>query len=59
MQTKTGEFHIHRTGDNNWKTCKLVGSIIDTENDIKRQKSLSMAALKNLCHIFYSKRIKT
>ena len=54
--SKTEEFHIYRTGNDKWKTCKLVGSIIDTENDIKRRKSLSMAALKKLRHIFCSKR---
>ena len=57
--SKTEQFHIHRTGNDKCKICKLVGSIIDTENVIKRRKRLSMAALKKLHHIFCSKRTET
>ncbi len=33
-QHKTEDYDITRKGDNKWKTCKLIGSLIDTEKGI-------------------------
>ena len=41
----------------NWKNCKLLGSILDTENDIKRRKILTIDAMKKLNNVFNSARI--
>ncbi len=40
--TKTEEFDIERGGDESWKKCKYIGSLIDTEEDIKQSKQLLM-----------------
>ena len=32
--------------ESSWKSCKLLGSLIDTENDIKRRKSSSSSSTK-------------
>ena len=36
--------------------CKYLGSILDTENDIKRRKTLALVAFNSLKHIFESRR---
>ncbi len=33
-KTKTEEFIVKRSGDDSWKKCKLLGSLLDTEEDI-------------------------
>jgi hypothetical protein len=43
-EAKTEEYTIKRGGDEKWKKCKYVGSLLDTEEDIKRRKQLAMAA---------------
>ena len=35
-----------------WKRCKLVGTLLDTEKDIKRRKILAINAAKNLHRFF-------
>ena len=37
-----------------WKKCKCLGSMIDTENDIKRKKGLTYDAMKKLGKLFRS-----
>ena len=41
----------------NWKCCKLLGSLLDTELDIKRRKILTIDAMKKLRTVFNSSRI--
>ena len=54
--SKTEEYKISRINcDNNWKKCKLLGSILDTKNDINRRKGLAIAAAQNLNQIFNNK----
>ena len=45
-ETKTEDYNIKRNGENSWKNCKLVGSLLDTEKDIKRRKQLAMCAFQ-------------
>ena len=53
--SKTEEFKIKRNGDNTWKSCKLLCSLLDTQNDIKRRKGLAISTINNMKHIFYGK----
>ena len=41
---KTEEFCVGTEGNHEWKTIKYLGSILDTEKDIKRRKGLSIGA---------------
>ena len=48
-ETKTENYIICRQNcDNAWKECKLLGSLLDTELDIKRRKELAVDAAKKL-----------
>ena len=40
-----------------WKQCKLLGSLLDTESDIKRRKILTIDVMKKMENIFRSARI--
>ena len=52
---KTEEYHITRNNnDTNWKNCKILGSLIDTKNDINRRITLAITAYKTLNNIFKS-----
>ena len=54
-ETKTEEYEIKRKGNVEWKECKFLGSLINTEEDIKRRKALAIAAINKMHHIFYDK----
>ena len=41
-EEKTEEFTIKRNGEETWKKCKLLGTLLDTEEDIKRRKVLTI-----------------
>ena len=43
----------------NWKSCKCLGSMIDTPTDIKRRKSLSIEAMNKLKQVWRNKRVST
>ena len=32
--TKTGRYHVRKTSETNWKKCKYLGSLLETEHDI-------------------------
>ena len=57
--TKTEKSDINRISDchNSWKKCKLLGSLSDTKEDIKRRKGLAIDSLKTLENIFNSKHV--
>ena len=54
---KTEEYIIKRKGDESWKDCKLLGSLLDTDNDIRRRKGLAIGAINTMKHLFYSNKI--
>ena len=54
--TKTEGYVINRE-NSNWKNCKLLGSLLDTVEDMKRRKTLVITAANNIEHIFKNKRI--
>ena len=56
---KTEEYIVTRNGNDDWKKCKLVGSLIDTSTDITRRKSLAIAAYNQLKYILESRKVNT
>ena len=44
--TKTEEYVIFRGGNGSWKKCKLLGSLLGTDEDITRCKGLAVAAIR-------------
>ena len=56
-EAKTEEFSVIPNGNDDWKKCKLVGSLLDTSEDIKRRTSLANTAYCNLKTVFLSNRI--
>ena len=46
---------MKRKGNVEWKECKFLGSLLNTEEDIKRRKALAIAAINKMHHIFYGK----
>ena len=58
-ESKTEEYTITKNNkcDNKWKKCKLLGSLLDTTEDMKRRKGLALAAITSLKHIFNNNRI--
>ena len=39
-KSKTEKYHISRTSDTKWRSCKYLGSLLGTEEYIKRRKGL-------------------
>ena len=56
-ESKTEDYEIIRQGNEKWKNCKLLGSLLDTEKDINRRKILAIDAFKTLNQIFDSRKI--
>ena len=55
-ESKTEEYTIKRANcDNRWRDCKLLDSLLDTQNDIKRKKVLAINAANKLKHLFLNK----
>ena len=50
-KTKTEEYTIKRNGKIDWKSCKYLGSLLDTEEDIKSRKALAIATYNKLKNI--------
>ena len=40
-KSKTEKYEVKRNGSEEWKKCKYVGSLLDTEHDITMQKELA------------------
>ena len=52
-EEKTEEFTIKRNGEETWKKCKLLGMLLDTEEDVKRRKVLAMNVVNSMKEIFF------
>ena len=53
---KNEHYEINKTSENNsWKKCKILGSLLDTTEDIKRRKVLTTVAMKSLHYIWTSR----
>ena len=53
-KSKTEKFHISKYGDSKWKSCKYHGSLLGTDEDIKRCKGLAHDSYKTLEKILES-----
>ena len=40
-KSKTEKYHISRTSDTQWRSCKYLGSLLGTEEDVMRRKGLA------------------
>ena len=56
-ESKTEEYSISKTSNPEWKKCKILGTILDTEKDINRRKILAIDALKCITDITKSSKI--
>ena len=52
-EEKTEEFTIKRNGEETWKKCKLLGKLLDTEEDVNRRKVLAMNVVNSMKEIFF------
>ena len=52
-EEKTEVFTIKRNGEETWKKCKLLGTLLDTEEDVKRRKVLAMNVVNSMREIFF------
>ena len=53
-ETKTEEYTITRNWDDSWKKCRLLGSLLATQNYIYR-KSLTITSINKIKNVFYGK----
>ena len=51
------EYEVERNGNNDWKKCMLVASLIATACDINRRKGLALAAYNKPMYILEARRI--
>ena len=58
-QDKTEQFTIITRNNNEWKKCKYLGSMLDTSEDIKRRKGISISAANKLRTLFCHKKLTT
>lgn len=54
-ENKTEYYKIKRKGNDNWKSCKYLGSLLDTELDLRRRKQLSMVSFRKYQKCIQSK----
>ena len=55
-ESKTEEYTSKSANcDDRWRDCKLLGSLLDTKNDIRRRKVLAINAANKLKHLFLNK----
>ena len=46
--------HLIR-GKDSWRKCKLLGSLLDTKEDIQRRKMITISTMKENSHVYKSK----
>ena len=56
---KINEYTITKNSPEDWNKCKILGSLLDTNEDIKRRKQLANNAMRKLQHIFNNNRQKS
>ena len=57
-ETKREEYHVPSEREQ-WKSCKCLGSYVDTETDIQHRKGLAISSMRTLHTIFKSRNIST
>ena len=58
-EDKTESYIVKRNGNEDWKKCKYVGSLLDTECDINRRKQQANSAYSKSKDVFSSKKVTT
>ena len=58
-QEKTDEYTIEKDGDQHWRKCKNLRTMLDTTEDIKRRKRMANEAMQKIKHITKDKRLST
>ena len=56
-ESKNKDYNVSPTSNNKWKTCKILGSPLDTKTDIKRRKGLANNTYNKLRLIFADKKL--
>ena len=56
-ENKTEEYHIAKDGTSEWKKCKILGSLLDTEQDIHRRKLLAHNSMQKLKYIYTNNKL--
>ena len=54
-ETKNEDYHITRHGETSWEKCKYLGTLLSTEQDIKRRKILALNTMTELKNIWESR----
>ena len=58
-KSKTERYHISiDNNDESWRRCKYLGSVLDTNEDIKRRQCLAIDAMKTMEKTFESRYIR-
>ena len=56
---KTEEYSVKKDGSSDWKRCKYLGTMIDTEEDIKRRKGITSGAMDRIKYISKDRKLGT
>ena len=56
---KTEEYSVKKDGSSDWKRCKYLGTMIDTEQDIKRRKGITSRAMDRIKYISKDRKLGT
>ena len=56
-QSKTERYRIKKGGDESWKKCKYVGSLLGTTEDIERSKQRTNTAFSKLKPVLTNKEV--
>ena len=56
-ESKNKDYDITANGKENWKKCKILGSLLDTKTDIARRKQLANHAYNKLKDVFEDKKL--
>ena len=52
-EEKAEKFTIKRNKEETWRKCKLLGRLLDTEEDVKRRKVLAMNLVNSMKEIVF------
>ena len=55
-KSKTEQYSIRKNGSTEWKKCKYLGSMLDTESDIQRRKGLAFNSFNTIRKFLVNKK---
>ena len=56
-ETKTEEYDVKKGGNEEWRKCKFLGSLLGTVEDINRRKILTIDCFNTMKDIFNSRKV--